>query len=501
MKTFLIRGVPASIQQDSWWMDGDVQRRTSPEASDTHSTQVMRLERPLLLLALIALADVMLWGVAPGLSLAAFGIIVLAVALILNERRGWGGLIFGAALSLPLIEQVQTLSVLFWLAGLLTGGAWIARGGWQGLRETSHAALRFLVYGMSSSVADGIRLITRNKPRVDLPGGLSRLGSGWALPLGLGFIFVSLLIEANPIAQIWLERAEDMRLPDPTRMIFWAGVALFIWPYLRLAALQHRLASPVRRTFIGPRRLPSILNPDAVRRSLVLFNLIFAVQTGMDITYLWGGVALPEGITYAAYAHRGAYPLLGTAVLAGMFALVARPFTGTDTLLRGALIFWLVQTVLLVVSSLLRLELYVEHYGLTRLRLAAGIWMIVVATGLGLTVWQVLRHHSAAWLLKRCAMLGLVTLYAAMFLSFDQTIARYNLTHDVARDAEYICTLGPAALPEIRTHAPALCDYYPDMRAPLARDWREWGFRDWRVLRSLAALNVTQRGEVTWPTF
>ena len=85
-------------------------------------------------------------------------------------------------------------------------------------------------------------------------------------------------------------------------------------------------------------------------------------------------------------------------------------------------------------------------------------------------------------------MLGLLTLYLAMFLSFDRTIARYNLTHEVPLDRYYICTLGPAALPEIRTHAPDMCDHYAQMRAPLTTDWREWGFRDWRVLRSLAAL-------------
>ena len=58
-------------------------------------------------------------------------------------------------------------------------------------------------------------------------------------------------------------------------------------------------------------------------RSLVLFNLLFAVQTGMDIHYLWRGAALPDGMTYAAYAHRGAYPLIVTALLAAAFVIVA----------------------------------------------------------------------------------------------------------------------------------------------------------------------------------
>ncbi len=67
MKTFLVRGVPASIQQDGWWMDGLIHCRP-PNPPDTPSkANRNRMERPLSLVALIALSDVLLWGVVPGL--------------------------------------------------------------------------------------------------------------------------------------------------------------------------------------------------------------------------------------------------------------------------------------------------------------------------------------------------------------------------------------------------------------------------------------------------
>lgn len=489
MKTFLIRGVPSSIQQDGWWMDGAARRPPcTPEANGSASPS--RLERPLLLFALVALADVLLWGVTPGLSLFLFGLLVLVAALVMANGRGRGGALLGVALCLPVLEEVQALSVLFWLAGLLTGGAWIAQGGWQGLRMASLGALRLALYGPLSSLTDLARMIRQTAPGRSPLDGLERLLLGWALPLGLGLIFLSLLVEANPVAAYWLERGGDLHLPAPGRASFWLGMALCLAPFLRLVSLRQRLTPAARRAVLGPRRLPAILNPDAVRRSLLLFNALFALQTGLDAVYLWGGASLPEGMNYATYAHRGAYPLLVTALLAGGFALVARPFTGTDRALRAALMFWIAQTVLLVISSLLRLELYVEAYGLTRLRLSAGIWMIVVALGLCLTLWQVLRHHSAGWLLKRSVLLGVATLYLAMFVSFDRAIARYNLSHEAASDPLYICQLGPAALPEIRRQAPGLCDHTITPRAPLITDWREWDFRDWRVLRSLGEINA-----------
>ncbi len=47
------------------------------------------------------------------------------------------------------------------------------------------------------------------------------------------------------------------------------------------------------------------------------------MQTLSDLAFLWGGLRLPEGITHADYAHRGAYPLIVTALLAAVFVLAA----------------------------------------------------------------------------------------------------------------------------------------------------------------------------------
>ena len=81
----------------------------------------------------------------------------------------------------------------------------------------------------------------------------------------------------------------------------------------------------------------------------MLFNLIFAVQTLLDLTYLWNGADLPSGMTHAEYAHRGAYPLVVTVLLAGAFALISRPFTDGNRPLRVLLALWIGQNVMLVI--------------------------------------------------------------------------------------------------------------------------------------------------------
>nr|WP_280526934.1 ATP-binding protein [Rhizobium ruizarguesonis] len=72
----------------------------------------------------------------------------------------------------------------------------------------------------------------------------------------------------------------------------------------------------------------SPLGHASLLRSPLLFNALFAVQTLLDLVYLWGGADLPDHMSHAEYAHRGAYPLIATALLAAGFILVRDDGTG-----------------------------------------------------------------------------------------------------------------------------------------------------------------------------
>jgi len=140
-----------------------------------------------------------------------------------------------------------------------------------------------------------------------------------------------------------------------------------------------------------------------ILRSLILFNLLFAIQTVLDVTYLWGNAKLPDDISYASYAHRGAYPLILTALLAAGFVLAAMKPGGPaerSAVVRPLVYLWVAQNVLLVASSILRLDLYVQIYLLTWWRIAAFIWMLLVAFGLLLIVTRIALNRSNGWLIS-----------------------------------------------------------------------------------------------------
>ena len=69
-------------------------------------------------------------------------------------------------------------------------------------------------------------------------------------------------------------------------------------------------------------------------------------------------------------------------------------------------------------------------------------------------------------------------------------IAGYNLHHSAAPtrlDISYVCNLGPQALPEIhryeRKAKRKICRTTDDAEQQIMtpRNWREWGFRNWRL--------------------
>ncbi|QFT58564.1 hypothetical protein FIU94_06950 [Sulfitobacter sp. THAF37] len=487
MKTFLIRGVPLAMQQDGWWLNAPADPPASGKARVTRAS----VWHVALLVAMIALGDALVWQVTPGLSLAVFGAAMVLAAVVTARRlhpKRLGVVVAGSLLSfLPLVELVQPLS----LAIAVLGGSVVLAvvAGLQG-RDIPRAALRLWPVGMEQTVEDGARALGR--PNTHLVSGWARQAiRRWLVPVLLGAVFMLLLLMANPIADRWVAdvAAWDPTLPQAERAGFWLCLLPLVWTALRLSAMRERLAAAPARRHAGPRQ-EGLINPASTVRALVLFNGVFLVQTMLDAIYLYGGVGLPRGITYAEYAHRGAYPLVVTGLLAGGFALLTRRWVQGDTLLRGLLLAWVAQNVALVVSSLVRLDLYVGVYGLTHLRLAAAIWMGMTAVGLALIFWQVCAGRNNLWLMLRGGGLSVAVVYGCAFFSFDAAIARYNLTHPVAQDRAYLCGLGAAARPVIAAAEVArrhrICP--GGHRISVPRDWREWGFRTARARNSLAAI-------------
>jgi hypothetical protein len=463
--------------------------------------------------ACVALADWLFYGWQIGISLPLFFGVLGVVAIAGNRACAPRHIqivmttVLAAGL-LALVEEVNELSVT---VGALATALFVivitARqaSSWQ---VELFEAMTIPFRGPFQLVADLFNAVQSIKGRV--PDWLS-VGSlvAWIVPLIACAVFLGLFASANPLIEYRLTQIDLnalLSLLDPRRMVFWIAIVCAIWPLIvRRFQWSGWELEPAAVVASEPSDLDHLFGARAMTRSLILFNLLFALQTALDLTYLWGGANLPDGMSHAEYAHRGAYPLIATALLAAGFVLIAmRPGGPAERSqwIRPLVLTWIGQNVLLVISSIFRLDLYVAAYSLTYLRLAAFIWMILVAAGLLLIVIQIKLKKPNSWLLSANAVSLALVLYGCCFINAPRLVASYNIEHSREAggtgpnlDLRYLASLGPQALPAVAALRKAAPAVLVDMQVRFPRfldsfqgpeNWRAWGFRTWRLQRYLA---------------
>jgi hypothetical protein len=487
-------------------------------------TPAMPLNRAGLLsvLALAALSDWLFYARASvGIALVVFAFATAAAICLVNRPRArsaaiiLGGAALLAATLAPFAVSPSILSGLFALAGVAVFAVIIASGEKAAtLTQRSAAAFR-LVGDCGWRIYPDLAGELRRPRSRGLLGGMTLVP--WTVPLLLGATFLALFAMANPLIERWLAALDPALLLDRLsfpRIAFWLIAASLVWPFLFVRTRPEQGESEAAAA--APTEAPAppapmsyatggYLGHAAIVRSLLLFNALFALQSILDATYLWGGVELPEGMSHAEYAHRGAYPLIVTALLAAAFVVIAlRPGSeaSKDRGVRALVYLWVAQNVLLVLSSILRLDLYVETYSLTYWRIAAFVWMVIVAIGLVLIVVRIALDLPTRWLVAANAVTLAVALYACAYPNFPAIIADYNVRHSAeltgrgsSLDKDYLNSLGEHAIPALdlllargslsegarevignwrKVHAGVLKDKLAD--------WRAWSWWDWQLL-------------------
>lgn len=344
---------------------------------------------------------------------------------------------------------------------------------------------------------DGMRLRIARRRR-----GAARFGRLLpllALPILGTALFLALFTIANPLIANAFARIDLIGMVGGLsilRLAFWLLLGLLVWSVLRPARV--RLGPPRRHRELA---LPGVTTA-SVALSLVAFNALFALQNGLDVAFLWSGAPLPDGVTLAEYAHRGAYPLIATALLAALFVLVTlspgSPTAGSR-LVRRLVYAWVAQNVVLVASTMLRTADYIEAYSLTRLRIAALVWMALVAIGLVLICARLWRGKSGAWLINANLAFALLALSACSVVDLGAVAAQWNVRHareaggrGVRLDLCYLGRLGPSALlplielesrpiaPDFRERVSWTRNLIMDRLATNQGDWHGWTLRNSR---------------------
>jgi hypothetical protein len=465
------------------------------------------LQKPVAAAGLIAMADLLFYHQRAGSTVGLFCLSLLTFVLIsrpeiLRHRAASLASVAAGVLGLILVEQPGILAgALFWLSitlAVLLPKAARFDDGWRWAKRLALHLLRAIIAPVGD-MGRGRRAARRR------PIGLGHHLPVLVLPVLGSLLFLALFARANPLignALAGVELGPVFGGLYPSRLLFWLAMLIAIWSLLRPRPVPFAAASAGHR---APLSIPGI-SVASVTLSLCAFNALFAVENILDLAFLWGGAPLPDGMSLADYAHRGAYPLIVTALLAGLFVLTTlQPGSpmSEKPLVRRLVYMWIGQNILLVASTMLRTLDYIDAYSLTRLRIAALVWMGLVAVGLALICYRVWRRRSATWLINANLAAALLALAACSFIDLGRVAAAWNVRQAgdpggraAGPDICYLASLGSSALLPLIELEGRVADPILKERVGWARigtmrrltqdqaDWRGWTFRGARRLEA-----------------
>lgn len=158
-----------------------------------------------------------------------------------------------------------------------------------------------------------------------------------------------------------------------------------------------------------------------------LLCLVYMAFSTVQILYLFiGNMELPKNYTYAHYAREGFFQLLTVSIINFLIVLICLHLFQESKILRIILTMICGCTFIMILSSALRMILYIESYSLTFLRLFV-LWALAVIFFLmaGVTAYIFYRRFPLFFY-----GLSVVTVFyiALSFSHPDYVVARYNLT-------------------------------------------------------------------------
>lgn len=308
--------------------------------------------------------------------------------------------------------------------------------------------------------------------------------AGLAIALPLVSLMVFLLTRADAAFEGLMDILPDANWREPIISLLIGGVAFLIL-YTRGVALAHK-EKPA-----PSREIPAGLNPLTTNTVLGCVCLMYGLYLVSQFAYFSGSFSgiLPVGYTLAEYARRGFFEmaiLCGINLLIIWFAMgMVRRDPQVPLTTKLLCLFIGIVTVFLVVDASTKMMLYINSFGLTRLRLLTEVIIIF----LGLTVMTV-----CLWLfipklpyMKLVMVFALVLGAATMWMDVDTQVARHNVESYRSGqlqevDVEYLSTLSSGAVPYLKM---LTADADPEVaqRAKEALANYEWDriedFRDW----------------------
>ena len=203
------------------------------------------------------------------------------------------------------------------------------------------------------------------------------------------------------------------------------------------------------------RFLPALTTAVALIPLIVVYVFFFVSQWQYYVSGFSG--ALPEGLSYAAYARNGFFELCAVSainffILFAVSLVMKRQSKGEGILLKAANVVISLMTLVLIATAMSKMALYIQSYGLTERRVVSSWFMVLLAIIFVIII--------AKQFIKKIKVLPASGIAVALMLAlltlsnYNGIIADYNVDRYIdgdldSVDLDELYDLGTPALPAL----------------------------------------------------
>ena len=186
-----------------------------------------------------------------------------------------------------------------------------------------------------------------------------------------------------------------------------------------------------------------------------LLNILLLVVNSLNFDFMFISQTLPPNVTYSEFVHEGTGALIFSILIAiGIILYYFRGglnFYKQNTTIKLLAYLWIIQNAFMLVSTVLRNNLYIEEYGLTEKRIGVYIYLLLTLIGLITTFVKVSAVKSNMYLFRANTWLFYAVLILSCFFNWSLIITNYNIYNAKELDTEYLLKLKDTNLPELYT--------------------------------------------------
>ena len=310
-------------------------------------------------------------------------------------------------------------------------------------------------------------------------------GLGIALPALI--LVIPLLISSDAAFEGLVGLLPDFDLPEIAATTI-VGAFLGVYFYTRAVTLRH--AEPADR----PQSERKGLQKLTMNTALGAICAVYMAYLISQLAYFVGGFSgiLPEGFTRAEYARRGFFEMtclaaINLCLMTFGVTKVRREHRAPGST-RALCLFLGAVTEFLAASSAAKMILYINSFGLTRLRVLTMVIMVFLGITTALIcVWL---YVPKLQYMKSVLLVALAMGAAVLWADVDTQVAKYNVRHylsgDLATvDMSHLFSLGAGAVPWMEELTD--CDD-PELRTRATAFMRSWTLDEADDFRSLSVI-------------